>query len=105
MTEIGWIIFAHVMFITCVQINNAGQSEPHYRWTTLDWLEAHNVSHELHNVTTADGYQLQLQRLPRPGARTVLLVHGLLGSSLGWVCLGPDKSLGGRVCPCAWVSN
>ncbi|EDW25496.1 GL26392 [Drosophila persimilis] len=93
MTEIGWIIVAPVMFITCVQINTASQSEPHYRWTTLDWLEAHNVSHELYNVTTADGYQLQLQRLPRPGARTVLLVHGLLGSSLGWVCLGPDKSL------------
>ncbi|XP_034666705.1 lipase 1, partial [Drosophila subobscura] len=59
----------------------------------LDWLKAHNASHELHNVTTADGYQLQLQRLPQPGARAVLLVHGLLGSSLGWVCLGPARSL------------
>ncbi|XP_030555715.1 lipase 1 isoform X3 [Drosophila novamexicana] len=31
--------------------------------------------------------------MPRVGARPVLLVHGLLGSSLGWLCLGPGKSL------------
>lgn len=60
----------------------------------LDWLQQLNYSHEQHNVTTNDGYQLQLQRLPQIGARPVLLVHGLLSSSLGWVCLGPDKSLG-----------
>ncbi|XP_070067497.1 lipase 1, partial [Drosophila takahashii] len=59
----------------------------------VDWLEAQNVSHEVHNVTTADGYLLQVQRLPHLGARPVLLVHGLLGSSLGWVCLGPERSL------------
>jgi len=63
----------------------------------MDWLEAQNVSHEVHNVTTADGYQLQLQRLPRLGAKPVLLVHGLLGSSLGWVCMGPERSLGKQV--------
>lgn len=60
----------------------------------LDWLQQLNYSHELHNVSTADGYQLQLQRLPQVGARPVLLVHGLLSSSLGWVCLGVDRSLG-----------
>jgi len=64
----------------------------------MDWLEAQNVSHEVHNVTTADGYQLQVQRLPNLGAKSVLLVHGLLGSSLGWVCLGPERSLGKRMC-------
>ncbi|EDW03583.1 GH11314 [Drosophila grimshawi] len=69
------------------------QSEQRYKWTTMDWLQHLNYSHEVHNVTSADGYQLQLQRLPRVGARPVLLVHGLLGSSLGWLCLGPSKSL------------
>ncbi|KAL7741348.1 hypothetical protein ACLKA6_013791 [Drosophila palustris] len=76
-----------VISLTCVQ------SEERSKWTTLDWLQQLNYSHELHNVTTVDGYQLQLQRLPQVGARPVLLVHGLLGSSLGWVCLGPEKSL------------
>lgn len=60
----------------------------------LDWLQQLNYSHELHNVSTSDGYQLQLQRLPRVGGRPVLLVHGLMSSSLGWVCLGVDRSLG-----------
>ncbi|XP_030383251.1 lipase 1 [Scaptodrosophila lebanonensis] len=64
-----------------------------HKWTTNDWLEHHNYSYERHNVTTSDGYQLQLQRLPRHGAQPVLLLHGLLSSSLAWVCLGPDKSL------------
>ncbi|ALC38104.1 Lip2 [Drosophila busckii] len=60
----------------------------------MNWLQQSNYSHELHNVTTADGYQLQLQRLPRVGARPVLLLHGLLGSALSWLCLGAEKSLG-----------
>ncbi|XP_017860245.1 PREDICTED: lipase 1 [Drosophila arizonae] len=69
------------------------EMEERKSWTTLDWLQRLNYSHELHNVTSGDGYQLQLQRLPRLGARPVLLVHGLMGSSLGWLCLGPAKSL------------
>ncbi|KAH8248676.1 hypothetical protein KR032_002056 [Drosophila birchii] len=90
MNELGWITAVQVVLTVC-----ATPPESRFKWTTasLDWLEAQNVSHELHNVTTADGYQLQLQRLPRPGAQSVLLVHGLLGSSLGWVCLGPERSL------------
>ncbi|XP_017059192.1 lipase 1 [Drosophila ficusphila] len=95
MSEFGWIIAIKVMLIVCAIGKNASSSPPEsrYKWTTVDWLEAQNVSYEAHNVTTADGYQLQVQRLPRLGAKPVLLVHGLLGSSLGWVCLGPEKSL------------
>ncbi|XP_017025395.1 lipase 1 [Drosophila kikkawai] len=88
MNELGWITAVQVVLIVC-----ATPPESRFKWSTLDWLDAQNVSHEVHNVTTADGYQLQLQRLPRPGAQSVLLVHGLLGSSLGWVCLGPERSL------------
>ncbi|KAH8341285.1 hypothetical protein KR059_001854 [Drosophila kikkawai] len=93
MNELGWITAVQVVLIVC-----ATPPESRFKWSTasckyLDWLKAQNVSHEVHNVTTADGYQLQLQRLPRPGAESVLLVHGLLGSSLGWVCLGPERSL------------
>ncbi|EDW76531.1 uncharacterized protein Dwil_GK15509 [Drosophila willistoni] len=83
MSVLGGIIIAIVIAVA------HGNS----KWNTLDWLEAHNVSYELHNVTTGDGYQLQVQRLPRLGARPVLLVHGLLGSSLSWLCQGPGKSL------------
>ena len=37
-------------------------------------------------VTTSDGYVLQLQRLPRKGARdTVFFQHGIMDTSLGWV--------------------
>uniref|UniRef100_A0A6P4EQD1 Lipase n=1 Tax=Drosophila rhopaloa TaxID=1041015 RepID=A0A6P4EQD1_DRORH len=95
MSGLGWIVAIKVMLVVCAICKNTTSSpaESRYKWTTLDWLEAQNVGHELHNVTTADGYQLQVQRLPRLGAKPVLLVHGLLGSSLGWVCLGPERSL------------
>ncbi|XP_062137892.1 lipase 1 [Drosophila sulfurigaster albostrigata] len=76
-----------VISLTCAP------AEERNKWTTLDWLRQLNYTHELHNVTTDDGYQLQLQRLPQVGARPVLLVHGLLSSSVGWLCLGPDRSL------------
>ncbi|CAH1987513.1 unnamed protein product [Acanthoscelides obtectus] len=58
---------------------------------------------ESHEVTTEDGYILTLHRIPygrnhskgdnqvRP---PVLLMHGFLMSSMDWVYLGPDKSLG-----------
>ncbi|EDW87976.1 lipase 1 [Drosophila yakuba] len=95
MGGLGCIGAIKVMLFVCAIGRNAhsSPSESRYKWTTMDWLEAQNVSHEVHNVTTADGYQLQVQRLPRLGAKPVLLVHGLLGSSLGWVCMGPERSL------------
>nr|XP_044249488.1 lipase 1 [Drosophila takahashii] len=95
MSGLGWIVAIKVVLIVCAigKSASASSSESRYKWTTVDWLEAQNVSHEVHNVTTADGYLLQVQRLPHLGARPVLLVHGLLGSSLGWVCLGPERSL------------
>ncbi|KAH8391678.1 hypothetical protein KR200_001590 [Drosophila serrata] len=93
MNELGWITAIQVVIIVCPC--RATPPESRFKWNTasLDWLEALNVSHEVHNITTTDGYQLQLHRLPRPEAKSVLLVHGLLGSSLGWVCLGPERSL------------
>ncbi|XP_077494463.1 lipase member K-like [Amblyomma americanum] len=56
---------------------------------------------EEHETTTADGYILSLQRVPRgrvPVARApappVLLVHGLLSSAVEWVINYPHQSLG-----------
>uniref|UniRef100_A0A1I8M7M6 Lipase n=1 Tax=Musca domestica TaxID=7370 RepID=A0A1I8M7M6_MUSDO len=63
------------------------------KWTTSDWIKNHNFSLELHYVITEDGYNLTLHRLPRPGSSPVLLLHGLLTSSLAWVIMGPAKSL------------
>lgn len=52
----------------------------------------------IHTIYTQDGYELIIHRLISPiGLRgikqTILLHHGLLGSSADWVLLGPDKSL------------
>ncbi|XP_030555714.1 lipase 1 isoform X2 [Drosophila novamexicana] len=93
MCEFGRLTRCIVGSVVIVISLTWAQSGERKKWTTLDWLQQLNYSHELHNVTSSDGYQLQLQRMPRVGARPVLLVHGLLGSSLGWLCLGPGKSL------------
>jgi len=37
------------------------------------------------NVVTADGYHVQLQRIPNKGQRAVVFVHGVLDTSLTWV--------------------
>ncbi|KAM7351074.1 lipase 2 [Cochliomyia hominivorax] len=58
-------------------------------WSTSDWITKHNYTLEHHYVVTADGYNLTLHRLPRPGHRPILLIHGLLTSSLAWVIMGP----------------
>ncbi|XP_046961504.1 lipase 1-like [Vanessa cardui] len=56
---------------------------------------------EVHHVVTADGYVLQVHRIPhgrdansRPGPRPVALVmHGLLCSSADFLVLGPGNAL------------
>lgn len=56
---------------------------------------------ETHDVTTSDGYGLQLHRIPdspkwqqRGAKRAVLLQHGLMDSSATWCLLGPGRALG-----------
>ncbi len=44
-------------------------------------------------MTTSDGYVLTMQRLPRKDAKKVVFfMHGVLDTSLGWVCNGPMGS-------------
>jgi len=45
-------------------------------------------------VTTEDKYVLTLHRIPRPGAKPVLLVHGLEDTSSTWIVMGPHSGLG-----------
>uniref|UniRef100_A0A182PJJ9 Lipase n=1 Tax=Anopheles epiroticus TaxID=199890 RepID=A0A182PJJ9_9DIPT len=49
---------------------------------------------ELHKVTTQDGYILTLVRIPRKSstAAPVLIIHGLLSSSVDWTVQGPERS-------------
>lgn len=55
----------------------------------------------MHSVITSDGYILELHRIgsdatnkTTSGRKPILLMHGLLESSHGWIALGPDHSLG-----------
>jgi hypothetical protein len=57
--------------------------------TCGDFITAMGYPYESLKVTTADGYILSLERIPRPGSKKVLyLQHGILDSSLGWVSCG-----------------
>ncbi|XP_023172789.2 lipase 1-like [Drosophila hydei] len=62
--------------------------------TTLQLLAKYKYPGELHAVTTADKYVLQMHRIPRPGAKPVLLMHGLMDSSVTWILMGPHSGLG-----------
>lgn len=49
---------------------------------------------ETHKIQAKDGFVLTAHRIPKPGGQPVLLVHGLLDSSVAYVILGPERSLG-----------
>jgi lysosomal acid lipase/cholesteryl ester hydrolase len=49
---------------------------------------------EQHYASTADGFVLSMQRIPRPGAQPVFLLHGFLDCSTTWVINEPYESLG-----------
>ncbi|EDW64195.2 lipase 3 [Drosophila virilis] len=61
---------------------------------TLELLEKYGYPAENHTVQTEDDYFLNIHRIPRPNAKPVLLMHGLLDSSATWVIMGPEKGLG-----------
>uniref|UniRef100_A0A182NB36 Lipase n=1 Tax=Anopheles dirus TaxID=7168 RepID=A0A182NB36_9DIPT len=58
-------------------------------------IARHGYPVELHKVTTSDGYILSLVRIPGRSAdkKPVLILHGLLSSSIDWTVQGPDRSL------------
>lgn len=57
-------------------------------------ISAYGYPAEVHHVETEDGFMLELHRIPAPGKKPILLMHGLLDSSATWVMIGPDKGLG-----------
>lgn len=72
--------------------------ELHTYKPTDELIRTHEKRCTTHTLQSKDGYQLILHRLINPiGLRgmkqTILLHHGLLGSSADWILLGPEKSL------------
>lgn len=60
-----------------------------------------NITVEVHNITTADGYILTAHRIPYgkkcgPGGdkRVIWLQHGLLGDSSNYIVAGTEKGIG-----------
>ncbi|KAJ9595452.1 hypothetical protein L9F63_013363, partial [Diploptera punctata] len=87
-------------FIVFSQTFGEIQAHGHHPMPKL--VTQHGYPAEMHTVTTGDGYILTMHRIPyspkypneeahRP---VVFLQHGLLSSSVDWVIMGPDKSLG-----------
>ncbi|XP_053616537.1 lipase 3-like [Plodia interpunctella] len=74
---------------------------PAIHMTTPQLLALYGYVAESHTVVTEDGYILTIHRIPfsknsKVGVprKTVLLHHGLLGSSADWILPGPEKGLG-----------
>ncbi|CAD7078751.1 unnamed protein product [Hermetia illucens] len=61
--------------------------------TTVGLIFKYGFPVEKYNVTTQDGYVLEVHRIPKPGKQPVLLQHGFLDSSATFVLMGPDKGL------------
>lgn len=81
---------------------NCVDDDPAIHMTTPQLIALHGYPAESHTVVTDDGYILTLHRIPFAKNdtskispwKTVLLHHGLLGSSADWILTGPEKGLG-----------
>lgn len=74
--------------------------DPSIHFTTPQLIVYNGYSAETHTILTDDGYFLTVHRIPfskkspkKVSEKTVLLHHGLLGSSADWIIPGPDKAL------------
>ncbi|XP_047998456.1 LOW QUALITY PROTEIN: lipase 3-like [Leguminivora glycinivorella] len=82
---------------------NCTPDDPAVHMSTPQLIGLHGYPAQSHIVVTDDGYLLTVHRIPhgRPANasnaqsphKTVLLHHGLLGSSADWVIAGPGKAL------------
>ncbi|XP_029174648.1 lipase 3-like isoform X2 [Nylanderia fulva] len=84
------------------RIRNAEEARGVKQVTTLDFIglvERHGYPAEEHSVTTEDGYNLKIHRIPssplskNQNKTVVFMMHGILCSSDCWVLLGPNKDL------------
>ncbi|EDW12728.1 lipase 1 [Drosophila mojavensis] len=98
-----WTCIRSLFWLT--QLLTAGETgflEDHFpasvleeaKMTTVQLLAKYKYPVETHTVTTEDKYVLQMHRIARPGAKPVLLMHGLLDSSATWILMGPHSGLG-----------
>ncbi|XP_014207283.1 lipase 3-like [Copidosoma floridanum] len=74
---------------------------PHAHLKVLEVIRLYGYVAEAHHVETKDGYILEMHRIagnrtnPSPANKpVVILMHGLLCSSMDWVIAGPDRGLG-----------
>ncbi|XP_068082718.1 gastric triacylglycerol lipase isoform X2 [Anabrus simplex] len=75
--------------------------DPDIDLTTVELIAKYGYPAESHTVVSEDGYILTLHRIPfgkkSPGKtkrQPVFLQHGIVSSSVDWVIMGPEKSLG-----------
>ncbi|CAH0719125.1 unnamed protein product, partial [Brenthis ino] len=75
--------------------------DPSIQMTTPQLIALHGYVSESHTIVTEDGYILTVHRIPYSRIsksrtiprKTVLLHHGILGSSADWVMSGTEKGL------------
>ncbi|XP_068082721.1 lipase 3 [Anabrus simplex] len=75
--------------------------DPDIDLTTVELLAKYGYPAESHTVVTEDGYILTLHRIPygkkssaKANRPPVLIQHGIISSSVEWLIMGPEKSLG-----------
>ncbi|EZA54629.1 hypothetical protein DMN91_006684 [Ooceraea biroi] len=86
-----------------VRVRNSEQARTTGKVSTLDFIglvERHGYPAEEHYVTTKDGYNLLVHRIPgspvsnnRQMKKVVFLQHGIICTSDCWVLFGPGKDL------------
>ncbi|XP_050355782.1 gastric triacylglycerol lipase-like [Nymphalis io] len=80
---------------------SCNDNDPSIYMTTPQLIALHGYVSESHTIVTEDGYILTVHRIPHSRnsksqeipRKTVLLHHGLLGSSADWIIAGPEKGL------------
>ncbi|CAH0386151.1 unnamed protein product [Bemisia tabaci] len=84
---------APVIVIVLVCLGSAEELSDMATMTTDEFIRYYGYKAETHDVTTEDGYILQLHRIVKEGGPPVIFQHGLLGASDSWVLRGPKSDL------------
>ncbi|XP_065225620.1 lipase 3-like [Planococcus citri] len=96
----------HLIFFTCFIFNTINLNygflddllNPDF-YSPPEMIKRNGYPIEIYNVTTSDGYILDLQRIPHGKSNKngshfpILLIHGYIDSSFAWIANGPKRAL------------
>lgn len=96
LSTLASLVYAYTLVIPALinlEDDSADNDDPDLHLEIDGIVKRNGFPFEEYDVTTEDGFILKVHRIPRSGAPSILLQHGIESSSNAWVMNSADKAI------------